>query len=109
MDCGCTGGYFPCNRCSRIAEELWHLLNHENSICDAEFPVYNEQCLIEDCFSYPVSFNGKFRFQLELPITLSPQEVEAEVLACEKSQKYLDGKTPKKVIVVPKRIVNVVI
>ncbi|MBS1635061.1 MAG: leucine--tRNA ligase [Bacteroidetes bacterium] len=92
-----------------IAEELWEKLGHKESISTAAFPVFNEAYLVEDSFSYPVSFNGKVRFNIDLATTLSPQEVEKLVLEAEQTQKYLEGKAPKKVIVVPKRIVNVVV
>jgi leucyl-tRNA synthetase len=92
-----------------IAEELWEKLGHKESVVYAQWPVFNEQHLQEDSFAYPVSFNGKTRFNLELSLSLNPQEVEKEVLAYEETLKYLEGKTPKKVIVVPKKIVNVVV
>jgi leucyl-tRNA synthetase len=92
-----------------IAEELWEKLGHAESIATAPFPKLNESYLVEDSFNYPVSFNGKMRFQLELPATLTPQEVEKLVLENEQSAKFLEGKTPKKVIVVPKKIVNIVV
>jgi leucyl-tRNA synthetase len=93
-----------------IAEELWEILGYESgSVSDAEFPKYNEEYLIENTFAYPVSFNGKMRFKAELPTNMSKDDVEKEVLAMEKAQKYLEGKSPKKVIVVPGRIVNIVV
>jgi leucyl-tRNA synthetase len=92
-----------------IAEELWSKLGHDKSIVDAEFPVFIEDYIKENNFAYPVSFNGKMRFKMELPLSLSKEEVEKEVLASAEAERWLDGKTPKKVIVVPKRIVNVVI
>jgi leucyl-tRNA synthetase len=92
-----------------ITEELWSILGHKQSIAFEKFPEFNPEFLIEDNFSYPVSFNGKMRFNIELPATLSPAEVEKIVLEHENSQKYLEGKTPKKVIVVPKKIVNIVV
>jgi leucyl-tRNA synthetase len=92
-----------------IAEELWEKLGHSGSIATAPFPEFSEAHLVEDSFNYPVSFNGKMRFQLELPATLSAQEVEKNVLENEQTQKYLEGKTPKKIIVVPKKIVNIVL
>lgn len=92
-----------------IAEELWNRLGNTDSISEAEWPKLNESYLVEDSHRYPVSFNGKTRFQLELPTSLTKEEVEAEVLANEQSQKWLDGKPPKKVIVVPGRIVNIVV
>lgn len=91
-----------------IAEELWKKMGHEKSITFAEFPAYNELYTQDDSFAYPVSFNGKMRFNLELPLSLTPEQIEKEVLANEQSKKYLEGKQPKKVIVVPKRIVNIV-
>ncbi|MGE0566841.1 MAG: leucine--tRNA ligase [Bacteroidia bacterium] len=92
-----------------IAEELWSQLGHKESICFEKFPEFNESYLVEDNFNYPISFNGKTRFNLELSATLSPAEIEKTVLEFEQTQKYLEGKTPKKVIVVPKKIVNIVI
>ena len=92
-----------------ITEELWSLLGHQESISTAAFPEFNEAFLVEDNFNYPVSFNGKMRFNLELPASLSVQEIEKIVLENEQSQKYLEGKTPKKIIIVPKKIVNIVV
>ena len=92
-----------------IAEELWEKLGHTESITFAPFPLFNETYLIEDNFSYPVSFNGKMRFNMELPLALSPKEVEKIVLEAEQTHKFLEGKTPKKVIVVPNKIVNIVV
>ena len=92
-----------------IAEELWEKLGHKESISFAPFPFYNEAFTIDDSFAYPVSFNGKMRFNLELSLSLSPAEIEKEVMAFEQTLKYLEGKQPKKVIVVPKKIVNIVI
>ena len=91
-----------------ITEELWHQLGHKESIAFAPFPVFNEAYLVEDNFAYPISFNGKTRFNIELPLTLSQQEIEKIVMEAEQTHKYLEGKTPKKVIVVPKKIVNIV-
>jgi leucyl-tRNA synthetase len=91
-----------------IAEELWNKLGHNQSVATARWPVFDESYLIESTFSYPVSFNGKTRFHLELSLLLTPQQIEKEVMANEQTLKYLEGKTPKKVIVVPKRIVNIV-
>ena len=92
-----------------IAEELWHLLGNDSSVVNASFPVYDESKTVENSFNYPISFNGKMRFNMELPITMSAEEVQAAVLAAPEAQKWLEGKTPKKVIFVPKKIVNVVI
>ncbi len=92
-----------------IAEELWHAIGEEGSVVTAEWPELNEAYLVEDNFTYPVSFNGKTRFMLSLPATLTPQEVEVAVLSAPEAEKWLEGKTPRKVIVVPKRIVNIVL
>ena len=91
-----------------LAEEVWEQLGHGTSVFDARFPEYDEKYLVEDSFEYPVSFNGKMRFKKELSLSLSPKEVEAAVLADPAAGKYLEGKTPKKVVVVPGKIVNVV-
>ena len=91
-----------------IAEEIWEKLGHTTSICDARFPEFDEKYLAEDNVEYPVSFNGKVRFKKNLPASLTPKEVEAAVLADPTTEKYLDGKTPRKVIVVPGKIVNIV-
>ncbi|MCB0793925.1 MAG: leucine--tRNA ligase [Flavobacteriales bacterium] len=92
-----------------IAEELWSRLGHAESVTAAPWPVHDPQYLVEDSFSYPISFNGKTRLQLEFPIALSKEDIEAAVLANPEVQKRLEGKPPKKVIVVPKRIVNIVV
>ncbi len=92
-----------------IAEELWAKLGNKESITYAVFPKYNEAYLVESNHKYPVSFNGKMRFVLELPTTLTAAEVEAEVMGNAQTIKQLGGQTPKKVIVVPNKIVNVVV
>ena len=92
-----------------IAEELWHLLGHETSVNTAAWPKFNEEYIKESTFTCPISFNGKTRFTLELPLNLKADEVEKIVLADENTLKYLDGKQPKKVIVVPNKIVNIVV
>ena len=92
-----------------IAEELYHQLGNEGSVCDAQWPQFDEKCLVEDNFNYPVSFNGKMRFMLELPMGIAPQDAQQAVLDAPESQKWLDGKTPKKVIFVPNKIINVVL
>ncbi len=92
-----------------ISEELWSLLGHSDSVTKAAWPNFDPSVLVENSFEYPVSFNGKMRFKLELPTDLSKEEVEKEVLAAEKTAQYLEGKPVKKVIVVPKKIVNVVV
>jgi leucyl-tRNA synthetase len=92
-----------------IAEELWSLLGHTESITTAPWPQWQAEHLVEDSFSYPISFNGKTRLQLEFPMELDAKSVEAAVLANPEVQARLEGKLPKKVIVVPKRIVNIVV
>jgi leucyl-tRNA synthetase len=92
-----------------IAEEMYHLLGNTTSVCDAQWPKYNVEYLKEDSIKYPISFNGKVRFTLELPADMPKDEVEKNALANEQSAKYLEGKTPKKVIVVPGKIVNIVV
>ena len=92
-----------------IAEELYHLLGNTTTVCDAQWPQFNEEYLKESSVNYPVSFNGKVRFTLTLPAEMSREEVEKTALSNEQTQKYLEGKTPKKVIVVPGKIVNIVI
>ena len=92
-----------------VAEEIWQQLGHNGSISRVDFPVHDEKYLKENTFAYPVSFNGKMRFKLELPVDLPKEEVEKAVLNAEQSQRWLEGKTVRKVIVVPKRIVNVVV
>ena len=92
-----------------ISEELWSLFGHTTSISHASFPLVNEEYLQENTILYPVSFNGKTRFTMELNADISPKEIEKIVLQSPETQKWMDGKTPKKIIVVPKRIVNVVV
>ena len=92
-----------------ITEELWSLLGNTGSLSYAAYPEFNPGHLVEDEFSYPVSVNGKTRLNLNLSLALEAKEIEEIVLADEQVQKYLDGKTPKKVIIVKGRIVNIVI
>ncbi|WP_461632646.1 leucine--tRNA ligase [Labilibaculum euxinus] len=92
-----------------VAEELWALCGNATSITKADFPEFNESFVQENIHKYPVSFNGKMRFILELPVNLSRDEIEKEVLSLEKSQKWIDGKTPKKIIIVPNKIINIVV
>ena len=91
-----------------ITEELWSLLGRKESIAFEKFPLCDESYLVDDIFNYPISFNGKTRLQLEFPASYSVQQIEQEVMAREDVQKYLEGKTPKKIIIVPKKIVNIV-
>lgn len=92
-----------------IAEELWEKLGHTTSVTQATWPVFDESKMKDDSFDYPVSFNGKTRYFLPMGVELSAQDVEAAVRANEQTEKYLEGKPIKKIIVVPKRIVNVVV
>ena len=91
-----------------VAEELWHLLGHSDFVVNAAFPKFEASYLVENEAKYPVSFNGKTRLQKVFPANMAPKEIEAAVLADPDVQKYLDGKTPKKVIIVPKKIINIV-
>jgi leucyl-tRNA synthetase len=92
-----------------IAEELWVKLGYEaGTVTSQQFPEFKEEYMVESSFEYPVSFNGKMRFKLDLPLSLTPAEVEKEVLSREEAEKWLEGNTPKKVIVVPGKIVNIV-
>ena len=92
-----------------ISEELWHLLGHESSVVDASYPVFEGKYLIEDSIEYPVSVNGKMRAKISFSAEASKEEIEAGALANETIQKWMDGKDPRKVIVVPKKIVNIVV
>ena len=92
-----------------ISEELWQLLGHEDSIIKAAYPSFDEKYLKEDAFEYPVSINGKMRVKLNFPIEASKESIEEEVLKNEIVMKWMDGKPPKKVIIVSKKIVNVVV
>jgi leucyl-tRNA synthetase len=92
-----------------IAEELWNRMGHTTSVTVASFPHLQEEYLVEDAFAYPISFNGKTRFNMELALTLTKEEVETAVLQAEEVKKMLDGKHPKKVVVVHGRIVNIVV
>ncbi len=92
-----------------VAEELWNKLGHKETITYATFPVCNESYLVESSFNYPISFNGKTRFFQEYDLALTKEQIEKEVVSLEQTQKYLEGKTPKKIIVVHNKIVNIVI
>ena len=91
------------------AEELWSHLGNKGSVTHASYPTIEEKYLVDNTVNYPVQFNGKMRFTISLAADLSNADVEKEVLSSEEAKKYLEGKTPKKVIVVPKKIVNVVV
>ncbi len=92
-----------------IAEELWEMLHQEGSVCDAPWPDYDEQLLVEDTVKLGVAFNGKTRFEAEFPADADNDTIGQTILADERAKKYLDGKQVVKVIVVPKRMVNVVV
>ena len=92
-----------------IAEELWHQLGHDTTICDARWPKHNEEYLKEKSVVYAISFNGKARYNLELPADISKEDAEKAALNHENSAKWMEGKTVKKVIVVPGKIVNIVV
>lgn len=92
-----------------IAEELWAGLGHQDGISMAAFPQHNEDFLTENSFEYPVAFNGKMRFKEELSLDMGKDAIEKHIMGMEKTAQYLEGKSPKKVIVVPGKIVNIVI
>ena len=92
-----------------IAEELWEQTGGEGSVCDSEWPTWNEDYLVEDEVQMPVSFNGKARFQINLPATASKEAIIEAAMSDERSQKYLEGKQVVKTIVVPGRIINIVV
>lgn len=92
-----------------ITEEIWSKLGNTNSISTEKYPDHDEKHLVEDSFSYPVSFNGKLKFNLEIPLGLSSEQIEERVLTYEETKKLLANKPVKKVIVVPGRIVNIVV
>ncbi|MBA5629256.1 leucine--tRNA ligase [Moheibacter lacus] len=91
-----------------IAEEIWEKLGHKESITFAEFPEFDAKWLVEDAKEYPVSFNGKMRFKLELPMDLSKDQIQEAVMADERTIKQLEGRTPKNIIIVPGKIINIV-
>ena len=92
-----------------VAEELWHQLGHDTTVCDAPWPTYDEEYLKEKSVVYAISFNGKTRYNLELPADITKDEAEKSVLANERSAKWLEGKTVRKVVFVPGKIVNIVV
>ena len=91
-----------------IAEELWSALGHEGSIAKVPFPKFEASHLVESAKEYPVSFNGKMRFKIELPLDLNAAQIEEIILADERTQAQLQGRTPNKVIIVPGKIINIV-
>lgn len=92
-----------------IGEELWHALGNENSVCDAPWPTYNEDYLKEDVVKYAVAFNGKVRFDVEFAADAPKEEVEKSVIESEQAKKWLEGKEPRKIIFVPRKMVNIVL
>ena len=92
-----------------ISEELWHVLGHDTTVCDAQWPAFNEEYLKEDKVTYAVSFNGKARFNIEVATGTPREEIEQIALNHELSARWIEGKTPKKIIVVPNKIVNIVL
>ena len=92
-----------------ITEELWHLAGNKNSIVDANYPIFDASCVEETSHIYPISFNGKTRLQREFSVQLTQKELETLVLADAEVQKWLDNKTPKRIIIVPKKIINIVV
>ncbi len=92
-----------------LSEELWQSLGHTSTVCDAEWPKWKEEYLVESTITYPVSFNGKMRFKIDLPADFDNKAIEEKALAHEQAQKWLEGKTVRKVIVVSKKIVNIVV
>ena len=92
-----------------IAEELWHLMGHETTVCDAQWPAFNEEYLKEDTVTMGVSFNGKTRFTLDFPADATKDAIEQEVMLSQQAKKYLEGMQVVKVIVVPRKIVNIVL
>jgi leucyl-tRNA synthetase len=91
-----------------IAEELYHTLGNKETVCDAVFPICNEMYLKETSVKYPISFNGKVRFIIELPADMKKDDIEISAMSNEQTSKFLEGKVPKKIIVVPGKIVNIV-
>jgi leucyl-tRNA synthetase len=91
-----------------IAEELWHRVGETTTVCDAQWPQFDAQYLVEDTVKYPVQFNGKMRFTIELPAACTQQEAIEAVKAAPESTKWMAGGEPKKVIFVPKKIINIV-
>jgi leucyl-tRNA synthetase len=92
-----------------LAEELWQATGHRETVSYEPWPLVNEEYLKEEVFEYPVSFNGKMRFKLELPVDMPKEEIIQTVISDERSQKWLGGKEPANIVVVPNRIINIVI
>jgi len=92
-----------------IAEELWHRLGNEGSVCDAKWPAYDEKYLVESTVQMGIAFNGKRRFEMQFAADADNKSIETAVLADERTPRYIDGKQIVKVIIVPKRMVNIVV
>ena len=92
-----------------IAEELWHQMGHNDSVVNQKFPEFDAQNVVENTFTYPVSFNGKKRFDLELPLDMKQDEVQNAVVNAPEAQKWLEGVSVRKVIFIPKKIINIVV
>ncbi len=92
-----------------MGEELWSMYGNSNTLAYEKWPEAKQELLVEDTYEYPVSFNGKVRFKMSFPLDKDKNEIEKEVLASEHAQRWTEGKTPKKIIVVPKKIINIVI
>ena len=108
--CGCNNyesGYFTAYR--HLAEELWQQLGQKTSVTEANFPAYDASLLVESVHEYPISINGKMRTKMNFALDMPKEDIEQEVIASEQIQKWLEGKEPKRVIVVPKKIVNIVV
>ena len=92
-----------------MSEELWHSLGNTTTICDAQWPEFNAGYLVESSVTYPVSFNGKMRFKIDLPADMNNADIEKSVMEHDSAAKWLEGKTVRKVIIVPKKIINIVV
>ena len=95
--------------CPHIAEELWEALGHETTVCDAPWPKWNDEYLVESTVKMPVQFNGKVRFTLELPADMAKEEIEKKALSAPEAAKYMEGMQVVKTVVVPGRIINIVV
>ena len=91
-----------------IAEQLWSMMGHTESVCDARYPEFDETHLVENTFEYPVMINGKLRFKQEYPLSMTAAELQADIVTKEEAQKWLEGAQPKKIIVVQGKIINIV-
>ena len=91
-----------------ITEQLWSMLGHEDTIFNATYPVCNEQYLVESSFEYPIMINGKLRHKQVYPLSATPAELQADIVTKPEVQRWLEGAAPKKIIVVPGKIINIV-